>query len=100
VSVLVPRVSLVPATVNAAEAIPEETVNGAVPKAELPRKKLTVPDGSAAPLAGLTNAVTVVFAFWAMVGGVAATVVVVATVGALTVTIAEVEHPLNLISPP
>ena len=52
------------------------------------------------PLAALTVAVIVVVAFWAMVDGFAATVVVVAAAATVTLTVAGAEEPLNLLSPP
>ena len=89
-----------PLTVNVAEAIPAETVNAALPSVAAPSVKFTVPVGNAEPLEAFTSAVSAVLAFWAKVGGLAATVVVVETVAAVTVTAAEAVDPLNLLSPP
>jgi hypothetical protein len=61
------------------------------PSTVLPRVKLTVPDGTPLPLAGFTVAVRTVEAVWAIVLGFAETSVVVATAGAVTVTLTRFE---------
>jgi hypothetical protein len=62
VILLLPRLNLLPATLNTADAIPPATVNVALPRDVVPRAKFTVPEGNAAPVLAFTIAVTVVVA--------------------------------------
>jgi hypothetical protein len=98
--VLLPTVSLLPATLNAAAAVPPVVVNVALPRDVFPRVKFTVPAGRAEAVLAFTIAVTVVAAFWAMLGGLAAATVVVAAGARATVTVTEAVEPLKLLSPP
>jgi hypothetical protein len=59
---LLPGLNLLPATLNAAVAVPPVAVNAAAPRDVFPRAKLTVPDGRTEPVAALTTAITVVVA--------------------------------------
>jgi len=97
---LLPRLNLLPATLNTAAAIPPVTVNVSLPRDVFPTVKFTVPAGRAVPVVALTMAVTVVAAFCAMPGGLAAATVVVAAGGTAVVTVTEAVEPLNLPSPP
>ena len=64
--------------------------NEALPRGAPPIEKVTLPVGTAVPLAAFTVAVSWVVAVDAMVDGLAATdVVVVTTTGAVTVTVAD-----------
>jgi hypothetical protein len=71
-----------------AVAVPPEPARLAVPSNVLPSVKETEPVGVALPLAAFTVAVSVVVLPAAMLAGLAATVVVVATVK-LTVTVPD-----------
>jgi len=79
--------------------MPPVAASVALPSEVVPRAKLTVPDGEAAPVAGLTKAVTVVVEFCAMVGGLAAATVVVAAGGRAAVTVTEAAEPLKVLLP-
>jgi len=97
---LLPRLNLLPATLNTAAAIPPVTVKVALPRDVLPRAKFTVPAGRAVPLAAFTIAVTVVVSLGAMVGGLAAATVVVATGGRATATVTDAVEALKVLLPP
>lgn len=86
---LAPIESLLPLTVST--AVPEEpdVVSVAVPNDAVPAVKVTVPLGAVVPLAGFTVAVICVEAVDAMLTGLAARVVVVATAGVVTVTVVD-----------
>ena len=85
--VLLPMLRLLPFTARVAPAFAAEAANEAVPRTVLPTAKVTLPVGAALPLAGLTVAVTCVVSVARMLAGFAATVVVVATGGPVTVTV-------------
>ena len=82
-----------PYTVSVALAVPPLPDSVALPRVVLPSLKAMVPAGATVPLAALTVAVSAVDPADAMVEGLAATDVVVATAGAVTVTVVE---PLEL----
>ncbi len=82
VMVLLPRARLPALTLML--AVEPESV--ATPNVVLPRLKVTLPAGVALPLAAFTVAVTVVVWIERMEDGLAASVVVVATGGGVTVT--------------
>lgn len=84
-TVLLPVVKVLPFTAKVAP----DAESGTLPRVVLPVEKITVPVGKALPLAALTVAVTTVAAEVAIVDGLAATEVLVATGGAVTVTVVE-----------
>jgi|SRR5580658_5878592 hypothetical protein len=86
---LLPVLNLLPATLNTAAAAPSMAVNVALPSEVFPIVKVTLPATAALPLAAFTIAVNWVVALNAMLAGLAATTVVVATGDAVTSTIAE-----------
>jgi hypothetical protein len=86
---LTPTESLLPLRVSTAVADEPEAVSVAVPNEGVPAVKVTVPVGAVLPLAGFTVAVNCVVAVDAMVRGLAARVVVVATAGAVTVAVVD-----------
>jgi hypothetical protein len=86
---LVPIESLLPLRVNTAVADEPDAVSVAVPSEAVPTVKVTMPVGAVVPLAGLTVAVNCVVAVDAMLTGLAARVVVVATAGVVTVTVVD-----------
>jgi hypothetical protein len=82
---LPPTARLLPFRVRVAA----EPTNATVPRTVRPTEKVTLPVGAAVPDVALTVAVIFVDAVDAMLVGLAATDVVVVTVGALTVTVTE-----------
>jgi len=86
---LAPAANLAPETLSVAtDAVPEAT-SVAVPSAVLPTEKVTVPDGAAPPLGGVTVAVNCVVPSAAMLAGFAVTVILSATGAPVTVTVTE-----------
>jgi hypothetical protein len=71
----------------------------ALPSTVFPNVKLTAPAGNAEPLGTFTVAEIVVDSVGAMLAGPAATVIAVATIGGVIVTVTEPLDPLNLLSP-
>ena len=88
VIVLLPVASELPLTVNVATPLLPEAARVPAPSVLFPRVKVTVPLGAVVPLDGFTVAVSVVLAVLAILVGLAETVVVVATAGTVTVTVA------------
>lgn len=84
-----PEVRLAPLTASAAAPVPESV---AVPKVTVPAVNVTDPVGTAVPEAGFTVAVTCVLALDAMLVGLAATVVVVATGVPVTTSVIDVDE--------
>lgn len=82
---LLPRVRRLPLIVILAA----EPDTGSVPRVVLPSRNVTVPVGEVVPEAALIVAVTMVLAVETKLAGLAATVVVVATGGAVTATLTE-----------
>jgi hypothetical protein len=82
--VLLPAARLLALTVRVAP----DAVNGAVPSVVFPSPNVTLPAGTAVPLAGFTMAVSCVVAVDAMLAGFAVTDIVVET-GAVTVTVVD-----------
>ena len=93
VIVFAPVARLVPFTGRVAVSTPAASERVPRPRTVLPSVKLTVPDGSPAPVAGFTVAVNTVVPDCAIEVGLAETRVVVEIAGAVTVTLtaAEVE---------
>ena len=88
--VLLPTARLLPFTVRAAVAFPPDAASVTEPRIVFPMTNLTLPGGAADPLAGLTVAVKSVVPVEAIEVGLAASAVVVATIGGgVTVTVAE-----------
>lgn len=97
--VLPPAARLDAFTVSVAVAELPDAVSAAEPKLVLPSVKATVPLGAAAPLAGVTVAVS-----WAVppvltLAGFAVTLVVVTTGGALTATTTVDDEAANPLAP-
>ena len=88
---LLPVASPLPDTVR--EALPLDRL--AVPRVLVPRRKVTEPAGKVVPLTGWTEAVITVLPFVVMLAGLAETVVVVATAGAVTVTEVDALEPVK-----
>jgi hypothetical protein len=97
VIVLLPVASELPFTVKVATPLLPDTASVPVPSVLVPSVKVTAPPGAAVPLAGFTVAVSIVLAVLAILEGLAATVVVVATAGTITVTVAV---PLDAVKEP
>lgn len=98
---MAPAARLVPLTVSVPVALVPETVSVAVPRDAPPAVNETVPDGAAVPLAAFTLAVRTIEALWAMLAGLAATVSVVDTAAAVTITVmAEEVEAVRLALPP
>ena len=94
--VFAPTVRLLPLTDNVAPA----AESGADPSTVAPIVKVIFPVGAVLPLTAFTFAVRTVDALWAMLVGFAVNIVVVATVGIVTVTFTELElDGLNVESP-
>jgi hypothetical protein len=88
--VFAPTERLLPLTVRTAVELLPDAARFAVPRTVFPRANLTLPVGTAAQLAAFTVAVNCVVAVEAIVVGLAATVVAVATgAGGVTLTDAE-----------
>ena len=96
---MLPRPSLLAGTTSDADAPPATALNCELPSDRFPIVKATVPAGAAAPEAERTKAVSVVEAFCATTGGVAATVVAVATVAPVTVIEADADEGPHTPSP-
>jgi hypothetical protein len=86
---LAPIESLLPLRVSTAVAVEPDAASVAVPREAVPAVNVTLPVGAVLPLAGFTVAVNCVVAVDAMVRGLAASVVAVATAGAVTVTVVD-----------
>jgi hypothetical protein len=82
---LLPIVRLLPFTVS--PAVPFD--KGTEPRSVFPIVKLTLPVGGVVPVAGLTEAVRTVVAVEAMLVGATVKLVVVATPGAVTLTVTK-----------
>ena len=98
--VLFPAVNRLPETLSDAVAVAPDPMRLAVPSDVLPTVKETEPVGVALPLAAVTVAVRVVLPPAAMLVGLAVTVVVVETVGAVTVTVTDPEEAPKAVVPP
>ncbi len=91
-----PEVRLAPLTASAAVPVPESV---AVPKVTVPAVNVTDPVGMAVPEAAFTVAVTSVLALDAMLVGLAATVVVVATGVPVTTSVMDVDEAVKPVTP-
>ena len=94
---LLPPARLLPFTINAAVAVAPEPASVAVPSVMFPAEKVTLPAGVTLPLAALTVAVNCVVALCAILAGLAASVVAVATGGAVTTTVTEPDDAVKLL---
>jgi hypothetical protein len=86
---------LAPWSVSVAVAFGPTTDRGALPRVTLPIAKVTVPEGSAVPVAGFTVTVNFVVALWINAVEPAERVVVVATRGGVTVAVTEPAEPVK-----
>lgn len=84
---MAPIESLPPLTVNTAVAVEPDATSVAVPNEAVPAVNVTLPVGAVFPLTGFTVAVNCVVPVVAILTGLAAAVVVVATAGPTSVMV-------------
>lgn len=96
---LLPGVRLLAFTVKVAVAVDPEAVSIPDPRETFPAVKVTLPVGAVVPLAGFTVAVNCVVAVWAMLAGLAASVVVVAICGEVATTTTVPDDAANPVAP-